>query len=139
MLNWVENRLQAKGLKNRVHSCSQSSNQAEKNTQRENMCDIIFEKTKGVSRNNCSKGSFKKVLCEISQIHKKKCAGVSFFDKVFDNFLQICSFFKNEALVQVFSCEFCKIRENTFFSEHRQTTASDYSKERRIGKRNCKF
>ena len=30
-------------------------------------------------------------------------------------------------LAQVFSCEFCKIRKNTFFAEHHQTTASDYS------------
>ena len=50
---------------------------------------------------------------------------------------------KNEPLAQVFSCEFCKIRPNTFFAEHQhQTTASDYSNnnsisnEGRIGKRN---
>ena len=30
-------------------------------------------------------------------------------------------------LAQVFSCEFCKIRKNTFFEEKNQTTASDYS------------
>ena len=30
-------------------------------------------------------------------------------------------------LAQVFSCEFCKIRKNTFFAEHHQTTAFDYS------------
>ena len=52
---------------------------------------------------------------------------------------------KNETLAQVFSCEFCKIRKNTFFAEHHQTTASDYSSinsisnEGRIGKRNCKL
>ena len=34
---------------------------------------------------------------------------------------------KNEALVQVLSYEFCKIRKNTFFAEHHQMTASDYS------------
>ena len=39
----------------------------------------------------------------------------------------MCSFIKNEALAQVFSCEFWKIRKNTFFAEHHQTTASDYS------------
>ena len=31
---------------------------------------------------------------------------------------------KKEALAQVFSCEFCEISKNTFFSEHLQTTAS---------------
>ena len=39
----------------------------------------------------------------------------------------MCCFIKNEALAQVFSCEFCKIRKNTRFAEHHQTTASDYS------------
>ena len=39
----------------------------------------------------------------------------------------MCSFIKNEALAQVFSCEFWKIRKNTFFAEHHETTASDYS------------
>ena len=37
------------------------------------------------------------------------------------------SFIKNEALAQVFSCEFWNIYKNTFFAEHHQTTASDYS------------
>ena len=29
-------------------------------------------------------------------------------------------------LAHVFSCEFCEISKNTFFTEHRWTTASDY-------------
>ena len=33
-------------------------------------------------------------------------------------------FFKKETLAQVFSCEFCKISKNTFFTEHPQVTAS---------------
>ena len=39
----------------------------------------------------------------------------------------MCSFIENEALVQVFSCEFWKIRKDIFFAEHHQKTASDYS------------
>ena len=45
----------------------------------------------------------------------------------------------------MFFCEFCKIRNNTFFAEHHHTTASDYSSinsfsnEGRIGKQNCKL
>ena len=35
-----------------------------------------------------------------------------------------CNLIKKEALAQVFSCEFCEISKNTFFSEHLQTTAS---------------
>ena len=34
-----------------------------------------------------------------------------------------CNFIKKEALAQVFSCEFCEIFKNTFFTEHPQTTA----------------
>ena len=29
-----------------------------------------------------------------------------------------CNFIKREALAQVFSCEFCEICKNTFFTEH---------------------
>ena len=35
-----------------------------------------------------------------------------------------CNFIKKETLVQVFSCEFCEISNNTFFTEHPWTTAS---------------
>ena len=34
-----------------------------------------------------------------------------------------CNFIEKEALAQVFSCEFCKISKNTFFTEHLRTTA----------------
>ena len=34
------------------------------------------------------------------------------------------AFIKKETLAQVFSCEFCKIFKNTFFTEHLRTTAS---------------
>ena len=45
----------------------------------------------------------------------------------------------------MFSWEFCKIRQNTFFAEHHQIPASDYSSinsisnEDRIGQQNCKL
>ena len=32
-----------------------------------------------------------------------------------------------ETLAQVFSCEFCKISKNSFFTEHLRTTASEYN------------
>ena len=35
-----------------------------------------------------------------------------------------CNFIKKETLAQVFSCEFCEISKNTFFTEHVWTTAS---------------
>ena len=34
------------------------------------------------------------------------------------------NFIKKEALAQEFSCEFCEISKNTFFTEHLWTTAS---------------
>ena len=38
-----------------------------------------------------------------------------------------CNFIKNETLAQVFSCEFCEISKNTFFTEHLLTTALSLS------------
>ena len=35
-----------------------------------------------------------------------------------------CNFIKKEYLTQLFSCEFCEISKNTFFTEHLRTTAS---------------
>ena len=35
-----------------------------------------------------------------------------------------CNFIKKEIPAQVFSCEFCEISKNTFFTEHLWTTAS---------------
>ena len=56
----------------------------------------------------------KKVFLEISQNSQKNtCARVSFLN-----------FIKKEALVQLFSCEFCEISKNTFFTEYLWTTAS---------------
>ena len=37
------------------------------------------------------------------------------------------NFIKNETLAQVFSCEFCEISKNTFFTEHLLTTALSLS------------
>ena len=35
-----------------------------------------------------------------------------------------CNFIKKETLAKVFSCEFCEISKNTFFTEHPRATAS---------------
>ena len=39
-----------------------------------------------------------------------------------------CNFIKKETLTQVFSCEFCEISKNTFFTEHLRATASEMEK-----------
>ena len=35
-----------------------------------------------------------------------------------------CNFIKKETLAQIFSCEFCEISKNTFFTEHLWAIAS---------------
>ena len=40
-------------------------------------------------------------------------------------FNQAYNFINKETLVQVFSCEFCKISKNTFFTKHLWTSASE--------------
>ena len=39
---------------------------------------------------------------------------------------EACNFIKKEALAQVFSCEFCEIFKNTFFTEKLRTTTFDF-------------
>ena len=52
---------------------------------------------------------------------KHLCQSLS-FNKVLG--LRSATLLKKETLAQVFSCEFCKIFKNTFFTEHHRTTAS---------------
>ena len=65
----------------------------------------------------------KKGVLEISQKSQEKtCTRVIFLNKVAG--LQACNFIKKETVAQVFSCEFCEIFKNTFFTEYLWTTAS---------------
>ena len=62
------------------------------------------------------------VLWEISQNSRENiCVGTSFLINL--NYVDLQLHWKRR-LAQVFSCEFGKIRKNTFFAEHHQTTAS---------------
>ena len=63
----------------------------------------------------CKKGFLKNF--ENSQ--ENTCTRVSFLIKL------------KETLAQVFSCEFCEIFKNTFFTEHPRATASVYLKAHR--------
>ena len=38
---------------------------------------------------------------------------------------KFCNFIKKEIVAQVFSCEFCEISKNTFFTEHLWATPSE--------------
>ena len=49
-----------------------------------------------------------------------------FFDGENPGFSEACNLIKKETLVQVFSCHFCKITQNTFFTEHFRATASGW-------------
>ena len=44
--------------------------------------------------------------------------------QLYQRIFKACNFIKKEFLAQVFSCEFCEISTNTFFTEHLRTTAS---------------
>ena len=62
------------------------------------------------------------VFLKISQNSQKNtCARVSFLIKLLTDAF---NFIKKETLAQVFSCEFCEISKNTFFTEHLRATAS---------------
>ena len=58
-----------------------------------------------------------KVFCKKGVLRKHLCQSLNF------NF-KACNFIKKDTLAQVFSCEFCKISKNKFFTEHPQVTAS---------------
>ena len=40
---------------------------------------------------------------------------------------QTCNFIKKETLAQVFSCQFCEISKNIFFTEDLRVTSSVYT------------
>ena len=42
----------------------------------------------------------------------------------FSSISRACNFIKKETLAQVFSCEFCKVSTNTYFTGHLLATAS---------------
>ena len=74
--------------------------------------------------------AFCKKMCswKFRKIHRKTPVPEAFFNKVAGLrsatllkkrlWPQASNFIKKEALVQVFSCEFCEIPKNTFFTEH---------------------
>ena len=53
---------------------------------------------------------------------QKQPPEVFFFNKVAG---LACNFIKKKTLTQVFSCEFCEISKNIYFTEHLRTTASE--------------
>ena len=74
------------------------------------------------SHRRCSVG--KGVLRNFTKFTGKHLCQSLYFNKV----AGACNFIKIEALAQVFSCEFCEISKNTFFTEHIWATASGANK-----------
>ena len=75
------------------------------------------------SRSSYRRCSVKKyVLRNFAKFTRKHLCQSLFFNKVAG--LRPVTFLKKETLAQVFSCEFCKIFKNTFFTKHLRTTAS---------------
>ena len=67
------------------------------------------------------------MFLEISQNSQENTgARVFFLIKLQVAGLEACNFIKKGTLAQVFSCGFCEISKNTFFTEHLWTTASNY-------------
>ena len=54
-----------------------------------------------------------------------KFIGKHLYQRLFFNKVANCNFITKESPAQVFSCEFCEISKNIFFTEHLWTTASE--------------
>ena len=57
----------------------------------------------------------------LENLQENNCARFSFLIKLQ---AKVCNFIKKETLARVFSCDFCEISKNTFFTEHLWATAS---------------
>ena len=68
------------------------------------------------------------VLRNFAKFTGKHLCQSLFFDKVAGLKPEAYNFIKKEILAQVFSCEFCIISKNTFFTEHVWATASEMIK-----------
>ena len=66
---------------------------------------------------------YKNILKNLVKFTGKCLCQSLFFHKVAS---QACNFIKKEILVPVFSCEFCEIFKNTFFTEHLRASASEH-------------
>ena len=65
------------------------------------------------------------MFLEVSQNSQENtCARASFLIKLQAE-AEACNFINNKTLAQVFTCEFCEISINTFFTEHPSATVSE--------------
>ena len=86
---------------------SQSMQDSVTNIQKQKLYVIQNQSPGGVLSKRCS--------LKFCKIHRKTPVPESLFIQVAGG---ACNIIKNDALAQVFSCEFCKISKNAFFTEH---------------------
>ena len=79
--------------------------------------------------------SIRKVFLKILQNSQENtCTRVLFLIKLQ---AEACNFIKKETLAQVFSCEFCEIFKNTFFTGHLRATASVFYENCDVSENDC--
>ena len=80
---------------------------------------LVIQEREAATRNVLKQEAF----FEISQKSQENIrVRVSFLIKLQ---VSVCNFIKKETLTQVFSCKFCEISKNTFFTEHLWMAASE--------------
>ena len=66
----------------------------------------------------------KGVLRNFAKFRGKHLCQSLFFNKIIGLMPQVCNFIQKETMAQVFSCKFCEISKNTFFTKQLQENAS---------------
>ena len=122
MLDWVENKLLAKGLKYWAQSCSQSTIKPRKYSARKYVWHCFWKGKRScweskenecLCRSSRPKGSIKKVLWEISQNSQKNiCARISFLIKL--NSVDLQAHWKRFFRVGVFVWNLRNLLEHLF-------------------------
>ena len=82
--------------------------------------NLFFNKVAGCKNSHRRYSVRKGVLRNFAKFTEKPLCRSLYFNKVAG---QVCNFIKIETLTQVFSCEFCEISKNTFFTEYVWATA----------------
>ena len=81
---------------------------------------MITEAAKEVFYKNSCSYKFRKthIKTPVPESLFNKVAGLSPATLLKKRLCESCNFIQKDTLAQVFSCEFCKIFKNTFFTEH---------------------
>ena len=77
-------------------------------------------------KSSIKKQSPRGVLKNFTKSKEKHLCWILFLNKVASCRAPVCNFMKEETLAELFSCGFCEIFKNTFFTEHLRATALVY-------------